>query len=177
MAEDAEKKVAEPLGKKGLSPIVKLAVVAVLALVVIGTSAMVGGFAARSAASPVAQSQPAEESAAGESRSDVQYTYYEMEPIIVNLDEPRLARYIRASVVLAVRGENYKAVTELAEKKKPEMKSWLTVYLAGCTLEDVRGPKNLNRICREVQEAFNQELWPNSKPLIEKVLLKEFAVQ
>jgi flagellar basal body-associated protein FliL len=100
-----------------------------------------------------------------------------MEPTIVNLDEPRLARYIRASIVLAVRGENFKAVSELVDKKKPELKSWLTVYLAGCSLEDVRGPKNLNRICREVREAFNEQLWPGGKPLIEKVLLKEFAVQ
>ncbi len=184
MAENEEKKeVTEAIKKTGgLSPKFKLAIVMVLAVAIIGISAAVGGFAAHSAAaggapSQTPQTQPAEDLAPAEVRSDVQYTYYEMEPIIVNLDEPRLARYIRASIVLAVKGDNYKAVSELVDRKKPELKSWLTVYLAGCTLEDVRGPKNLNRICREVREAFNEQLWPGSRPLIEKVLLKEFAVQ
>jgi flagellar basal body-associated protein FliL len=183
MAEEEKKEVADAIKKGGgLSPKLKIIIVVGLAVAIIGVSAAVGGFMARSATAAAAppqssQTQPADEPAAGETKSDVQYTYYEMEPIIVNLDEPRLARYIRASIVLAVKGENFKAVSELVDKKKPELKSWLTVYLAGATLEDVRGPKNLNRICREVREAFNEQLWPSSKPLVEKVLLKEFAVQ
>jgi flagellar basal body-associated protein FliL len=184
MAEEEEKEVAQTIKKSGgLSPKLTVAIVVGLAVAIIGISAAVGGFMARSATAAAAPAQtpqatqPAEEPAAGETKSDVQYTYYEMEPTIVNLDEPRLARYIRASIVLAVRGENFKAVSELVDKKKPELKSWLTVYLAGCSLEDVRGPKNLNRICREVREAFNEQLWPGGKPQIEKVLLKEFAVQ
>ena len=182
MAEEEKKEVADAIKKSGgLSPKLKIVIVLVLAVAIIGISAAVGGFMARSAAAvapaQTPQTQPAEEPAAGETKSDVQYTYFEMEPIIVNLDEPRLARYIRASIVLAVKGENFKTVSELVDKKKPELKSWLTVYLAGATLEDVRGPKNLNRICREVREAFNEQLWPSSKPLVEKVLLKEFAVQ
>ena len=56
-----------------------------------------------------------------------------MEPIIVNLDEPRLARYIRASIVLAVKGDNYKAVSELVDRKKPELKSGVR-----CTWPDAR---------------------------------------
>jgi flagellar basal body-associated protein FliL len=184
MAEEEEKEVAQTIKKSGgLSPKLKVVIVVGLAVAIIGISAAVGGFMARSATAAAAPAQasqttqPAEEPAAGEAKSDVQYTYYEMEPTIVNLDEPRLARYIRASIVLAVKGENFKAVSELVDKKKPELKSWLTVYLAGCSLEDVRGPKNLNRICREVREAFNEQLWPGGKPQIEKVLLKEFAVQ
>jgi flagellar basal body-associated protein FliL len=184
MAENEEKEVNEAIKKtRGLSPKLKLVIVVVLAVAIIGVSAAVGGFMARSAtaAAPTPaqtpQTQPAEDLATSEIKTDIQYTYCEMEPIIVNLNEPRLARYIRASIVLAVKGENFKTVSELVEKKKPELKSWLTVYLAGCSLEDVRGPKNLNRICREVREAFNEQLWSGSKPLIEKVLLKEFAVQ
>ena len=181
MAEEEQKEVTDTIKKSGgLSPKLKAAIVVGLAVAIIGISAAVGGFMARSAAGaapPSPQTQPAEEPSANDIKGDVQYTYYEMEPTIVNLDEPRLARYIRASIVLAVKGDNYKAVAELVDKKKPELKSWLTVYLAGCSLEDVRGPKNLNRICREVREAFNEQLWPGSRPLIEKVLLKEFAVQ
>jgi flagellar basal body-associated protein FliL len=187
-AEDEQKPAAETIKKgAGMSSKLKLIIIAVLGLAVVGGSAAVGGFMAHHASAETktkTPDQPANEPAAveeehvpAEIKSGVQYAYVEMEPIIVNLDEPRLARYIRASIVLAVKGENAKAVNETVEKKKPELKSWLTVYMAGCSLEDVRGPKNLNRICREIRESFNDQLWPGSKPMIEKVLLKEFAVQ
>jgi flagellar basal body-associated protein FliL len=104
-------------------------------------------------------------------------SYFDLEPIIVNLDEPRLARYVRVSVTLVASSENAKAVTEALEKKKPELKNWLTVYLAGRTLEQVRGANNLNQIRREVQDAFNRHLWPDHAGLIDHILLKEFAVQ
>jgi flagellar basal body-associated protein FliL len=103
--------------------------------------------------------------------------YYDMEPITVNLDEPRLARYVRASIVLAFESQDYAAACKLLDRKKPDLKSWLTIYLAGCTLEDVRGPKSLNRISREVLEAFDDQLWPDGKPKITKVLFKEFTIQ
>ena len=40
-----------------------------------------------------------------------------------------------------------------------------------------RGPASLNRMRREILDAFNQELWPDQKPKIRKVLFKEFAVK
>jgi flagellar basal body-associated protein FliL len=104
-------------------------------------------------------------------------SYFDLEPIIVNLDEPRLARYVRVSVTLVASSDNAKAVTEALEKRKPELKNWLTVYLAGRTLEQVRGANNLNQIRREVQDAFNRHLWPDHAGLIDHILLKEFAVQ
>jgi flagellar basal body-associated protein FliL len=109
-----------------------------------------------------------------------EYVYHEFPPIIVNPNTPRLERYVRATVVLAVKKGDSKAAKHAAariEEKKPEMISWLTVYLAGCTLEELRGPKNLNRIRREVQEAFNDHLFRDAKPLIDHVLFKEIAIQ
>lgn len=112
--------------------------------------------------------------------SNGQYEYYDFEPIVVNLDEPRLARYVRCSVTLALDNSNKKgakAAVELLDERKPELKNWLTVFMAGCSLEDVRGAKNLNRLQREIQEAFNQQLWPDQKPMIHHILFKDFAVQ
>lgn len=187
MAEE-KKPAAEAKKDSKPNPMIKLIIIAVAALVAIGAAAFVGGTMANKAgADPAAQaeSQPANDAEAvsaeeqhgdGAHKGDSQFGYVDMEPIIVNLDEPRLARYVRANITLAVKGDA-KPVAEIVEKKMPELKSWLTVYLSGCTLEDVRGPKNLNRICREIREAFNDQLWPGAKPQIEKVLLKEFAVQ
>ncbi|MBA7613236.1 hypothetical protein ES703_20481 [subsurface metagenome] len=63
------------------------------------------------------------------------------------------------------------------DEKKPLLTSWLTVYLASLRLEDIRGDKNLKRIQSQILEAFNEELFPDSKPHIKHILFKEFAIQ
>jgi flagellar basal body-associated protein FliL len=45
-------------------------------------------------------------------------SYFDLEPIIVNLDEPRLARYVRVSVTLVASSDNAKAVTEALERNQ-----------------------------------------------------------
>jgi len=107
----------------------------------------------------------------------VAYAYKDLEPITVNLDEPRLARYVRATITLAIPQEHFQAGSTRIDAETRVLRDWLTVYLTSLTLEDVRGPANLNRIRREILDAFNQELWPEGKPLIRKVLFKEFAVK
>jgi flagellar basal body-associated protein FliL len=106
-----------------------------------------------------------------------EFTYYDFETIVVNLDEPRLARYIRVQITLAVPTSEQKAAIEMLERKRPELKNWLTVFFASCTLDQVRGAQNLNRLRREILDAVNQQLWPESKPLVNHVLFKEFAVK
>ncbi|MCX5654054.1 MAG: flagellar basal body-associated FliL family protein [Planctomycetota bacterium] len=106
-----------------------------------------------------------------------EFGYYEFEPIIVNLDEPRLARYVRVSITLVIKAENHGAAKALLDRRKPELKNWLTTYFASCTLDGARGAASLNRLRREILDAINQQLWPNHKPFVEQVLFKEFAVQ
>ncbi len=106
-----------------------------------------------------------------------EYHYEDFEPITVNLDEPRLARYICIELTLAVPITDYDAPTEqLLTAKKRVLRDWLTVYFASCTLDDVRGAVNLNRLRREVLDAFNEQLWPGKKGRIHKVLFKKFTV-
>ena len=105
------------------------------------------------------------------------YSYHELDPITVNLDGPRLDRYIRARITLAFRPEDFDESTALIKKKKPELVSWLSAYLAGCSLEEVRGTRNQNRLMREIKDAFNERLWPDRRPRIDQVLFTEFAVQ
>ena len=105
------------------------------------------------------------------------YQYLDIEPITINLDEPRLARYVRATITLAFEAKNDSEVRAQVTKRIPELKNWLAVYLAGRTLDEVRGAQSLNRVRREICDAFNEQIWPQQPPRIHHVLLKEFAVQ
>jgi flagellar basal body-associated protein FliL len=103
---------------------------------------------------------------------------YPLDPVVANLDEPGVTRYVRATVILVLSSklDQAKAETYL-ETKNLLMIDWLNTYLAGLSLERVRGTDNQTRIKREIREHFNDLIFPSTEPYIEKVLFKEFAVQ
>jgi flagellar protein FliL len=104
--------------------------------------------------------------------------YYNLDPVVANLDVPGATRYIRATLTLEMDPSlDEKKGQALLQEKKPVMINWLTIYLSNLTLDDVTGANNLKRIQSQVLDAFNEELFPDSKPLIKKVLLKEFPIQ
>jgi len=104
--------------------------------------------------------------------------YYHLEPVIANLDVDDVTRYVKASLTLEISFEvDQKEGTVFFNEKKPILTNWLTVYLASLGLEDIRGDSNLKRIQSQVLDAFNEKLFPDSKPKIMSVLFKEFAVQ
>lgn len=104
--------------------------------------------------------------------------YYDLDPVVANLNEPNVTRYVRATFTLEIGSEiDQKKGTEFLDEKKPVMTNLLTVYLSSLTLEDIRGDKNLRSIQSRVCEALNENLFPNSKPRIKHVLIKEFPVQ
>jgi flagellar basal body-associated protein FliL len=63
------------------------------------------------------------------------------------------------------------------DDKKPILTDMLFVYLSGLSLEDIQGDKNLKSIQSRIRELFNEKLFPDSKPQIKRVLIKEFPVQ
>lgn len=114
------------------------------------------------------------DSAAGPKKS----WYYDMEPVVANLDVPGVTRYVRASLILQISSElDEKKGTDFLNTKKPLLTNWLNIYLASLSLEDIRGDKNLRRIQSQIIDAFNEKLFPESKPQISEVLFKEFAIQ
>ena len=110
------------------------------------------------------------------SSQNQEYAYYTFEKITGNLNEPRMARYVAVTIKLAMKPDDEEKAETGINKEKPRLKSWLTTYLGGCTLNDVRGTKNLNRIRREICDRFNELLWPGQKPLIREVLFEEFVI-
>ncbi len=104
--------------------------------------------------------------------------YYYLDPVVANLDEPSVTRYVRASLTLEMSADmDVKKGTAFLDEKKPILINWLTVYLSSLSLEDVRGDKNLRSIQSHVRDAFNEELFPDSKSQIKQVLIKEFPIQ
>jgi flagellar basal body-associated protein FliL len=114
----------------------------------------------------------------GKSTEPQKTWYYNLDPVVANLDVPGATRYIRATLTLEMDPSlEQKKGTELLGEKKPILINWLTIYLSSLTLEDVTGANNLKRIQAQMLDSFNEEVFPNSKPLIKKVLLKEFPIQ
>jgi len=100
------------------------------------------------------------------------------QPIIANLDEPGVTRYLRAGITLLVSGEvDQEKGTEFLSEKELLLRDSVHAYFADLSLEDVRGRRNLERIKRQVRDLFNQVLFPESKPYIVEVFFQEFAVQ
>jgi flagellar basal body-associated protein FliL len=108
---------------------------------------------------------------------EAEQSHYDLEPIVINLNEPQVTRYLRVIFSLGIADGDYSTATRLIEKRTYEMKNWLIVYLSDLSLEEVRGAKNINRVRREVQDSLNDRLWPGERPLIGNVSLKEWIIQ
>jgi flagellar basal body-associated protein FliL len=106
------------------------------------------------------------------------WSYDKIEPVLANLDEPGVTRYVRVTVTLEMSPDMDKAKgEEFLTARQMVLRDWMTTYFAGLSLEDCRGTRNLSRIKKEVVENFNKILFPDSRPFVESVLFKEFAVQ
>jgi len=104
--------------------------------------------------------------------------YYDLDPVVANLDEPTVTRYVRASLTLEMSADmDVKKGSAFLDEKKPILINWLTVYLSSLGLEDIRGDNNLRSIQSQIRDAFNDKLFPDSESQIKQVLIKEFPVQ
>jgi len=156
-----------------------LVTVAVVAVTAAGGIALGWFFGAPGPARAVAQQDdlPPADGPRSTQQGEEGFSYYDFEPITVNVNEPMLNRYIRATITLAIRKKDYADAEKLIRSREPELKSWMTIFFSACELEDVRGEQNLNRLRREVLDSLNNQLWPKGRPLIDHVLFREFAVQ
>jgi flagellar basal body-associated protein FliL len=104
--------------------------------------------------------------------------YYELDPVVANLNEPGVTRYVRITLTLEIDSTWPEEEGELLlNQKKPLLKHWLTLYLSNQTIEDARGKTNMLRMQSNIGNVFNEGLFPNAQPRITNVLFKEFAIQ
>ena len=124
------------------------------------------------------QDQPAQAEKLEAKGSTDDTWYYDLEPVIANLDVANVTRYVRASLILEISSEvDEKKGRLFLDEKIPILTNWLTVYLASLGLDDIRGDSSLKRIQSQVLDAFNEKLFTDSKAKIKRILFKEFAVQ
>lgn len=155
-------------------------IIVVVVVIVAGTGFILGRlFGGSSTDQTHGQSPDLENIKAKGSEDDLEKSwYYHLEPVIANLNVADVTRYVKASLTLEVSSElDEKKGIAFLDEKKPILTNWLTVYLASLRLEDIRGDSNLKRIQSQVLDAFNEKLFPDSKPIIKNILFKEFAVQ
>jgi flagellar basal body-associated protein FliL len=158
-------------------------IMVVVVLICAGAGLSVGRLFAGSDTSEVtgSDSKPDEPTQADGLKADddsAKVWYYDLDPVVANLNEPTVTRYVRASLTLEMSADmDVKKGTVFLDRKKPILVNWLTVYLSSLTIEDVRGDNNLRSIQSHVRDAFNEELFPDSKSQIKQVLIKEFPVQ
>ena len=177
---DAEQKPEGDAAKKGPG-ILTWAIMAVVIIVLGGSGFVLGRLFAGSSA----PDEPAEQAQTAQAPKDdltaktpQKVWYHQLDPVVANLDVPGATRYLRAVLVLELDSTlDQKKGSELFEEKKPLIINWLTIYLSGLTLEDATGASNLRRIQSHILDAFNEQLFPDSKPMIKKILLKEFPIQ
>jgi len=114
----------------------------------------------------------------GSSAESIKIWYYDLDPVIANLNEPGATRYIRAVVTLQIAAElTPEKGKAFLDEKKPLLINWLNIFFAGLNIEDVRGDKNQKIIQSQILDSFNEKLFPDAKPQVAGILFKEFAVQ
>jgi len=182
--EDSKPEKADEKSSSGggmLQWIIMAVVVAVCAGAGFGLGRLFAAFRTPGVAEPPQQNEPAQAEylkTDGSTAGSEKNWYHDLEPVVANLDEPGVTRYVRATLTLEISSEvDKKKGIALLEEKKPLLTNWLTIYLASQTLEDTRGEKNLKRIQSQILDVFNEKLFHNTKPQIKRILLKEFAVQ
>jgi len=99
------------------------------------------------------------------------------EPVIVNLAEERLSRYLRVRLMLVIEPAEEKAVADRMQKKKSFLRNWLLSYLSDQTVQGIIGGSGQNRIRREIRDQFNALLFPDGAEKIIDILFEEFNVQ
>ena len=182
---EAQKSDKETSGSGILQWIIMAVVVLICAGAGFGLGRLFAGYGQPQSPLPSQQTEPAPippaqktaEDTPAENSKGIWY-YNDLEPVAANLNVPNATRYVRVTLTLEISSDLAEEQgRKLLDAKKPALKNRLTLYLASLSIEDCTGTKNLMRIRSEILDAFNQELFPDSKPQIRKIYLKEFVIQ
>ncbi len=152
-------------GKKGLIVLILIAVVA------IGAGAALPWLLNKSSHNPQADKKGKHEVPKSKQ------TALPFDNVVVNLPDERLARFLRVKIMLAIEEVEAKEITELLEKQKAFLKSWVIGYLSDQSPREVTRNIGVNRIRREIRDQFNAMLFPDGEEKILDILFDEFVVQ
>ena len=183
--ESVEQNAAEGLTpEKGTASKLLLWLVPVLTLVVCagGGFAVSRFFGTRGSAQNVGAAEaalkPADQVPPLNAADDAAGWYYDLEPVVANLNEPNVSRYVRVTLTLELgNGMAEKDGVPFLDQRKPLLKNWLTLFMSNQTVEDIRGERNLRQVQTQIADMFNQGLFLDQKPCVKRVLFKELSIQ
>ena len=162
--------------------IVTWAILSVVVVLCAGSGFLLGRLFANSD-KPQTQSSQTDEttypetdnSAAGSGNT---WYYKDLESVVVNPDEPGAKRFVRVGLILEISsGLREDKAKELIEVKKPPLINWLNLYFKSLTLDEMENDRDMKRILSQICDAFNEMLFPDAKPQIKRILIREFNIQ
>lgn len=117
------------------------------------------------------------EEAAAAKETEVRSAEVPFQPVVVNLNEGTLTRFLRLKFSLLVNSADEKKVTEAVEAKRLVLNSWVLSHLADKQIAEIRGTAGQNMVRREILEKFNSLLFADGYDRVTDVLFEEFNVQ
>lgn len=104
--------------------------------------------------------------------------YNDLESVVVNPDIPGATRFVRVGLILEISsGLNEDKAKELIDAQKPPLINWLNLYFKSLTLDEMKNDRDMKRILSQICDAFNEILFPDAKPQIKRILIREFNIQ
>lgn len=139
---------------------------------------MAGSTPQESQSSEKIQSDQIKTPTAGTAEGQDSWFYNDLDSIVVNPDEPGATRFLRVGLILEMNpGLNQEEAGKIIEKNKPILINWLNLYFKGLSLSQMENERDMVRILSQVCDGFNEIMFPDSKPQIKKVLIREFNIQ
>ena len=104
--------------------------------------------------------------------------YNDLEPVVVNPDEPGATRFVRVGLILEIGNElPQDKAKSMIQGKNPLLINWLNLYFKGLSLDQMENERDMKRILSQICDGFNEILFPDAKPQIKNVLIREFNIQ
>lgn len=118
-----------------------------------------------------------EEEAMAEPDPDEEVEFIPFDEVTINLDEARFSSHLLINFSLQVAKSQRAEIEAKIQAKSIVFKNWMQIHLAEKSREDLEGRFGRNRVRREMQDFFNQELFDDGIERIQDVLFEEFLVQ
>jgi flagellar basal body-associated protein FliL len=143
--------------------------------------AMVSGVLVAMSATGGEDAEAAGEQQAAAEEAAPEKGWVEFGSAVANLNEVRMTRYLKVTIVLEVPVEDVPKVQEImAGGQKAVYQDWITEYLSDLSLEEVRGAPQIQALRRDIQSGFRsimKEYNPQVDPQEVDVLFTEYNVQ
>ena len=186
--EDAKTEKDEQAGQDGTKiGLLAWIIMAVVVVLLAGSGFALGRLFAGSSSPQTDESSQenaqAEEILPDDSKTASKGTWYYngLESVVVNPDEPGATRFVRVGLILEISSaldkKTIKDIEDLIRVKKPPLINWLNLYFKSLTLEEMENDRDIKRILTQICDAFNEILFPDAKPQIKKILIREFNIQ